>query len=61
MFLLLLLLYYLLSFLAYTGFYLFYEGKPYGEKPPSAAGYDCVRAFTCFYIDPQRIYILVKP
>ena len=53
----LLLLYYLLSFLAHTGFYLFYEGKPYGEKPPSAAGYDCVRAITYFYINSQRICV----
>jgi hypothetical protein len=52
-----LLLYYLLSFLAYTGFYLFYEGKPYGEKPPSATGYDYIRAFTYFYVNSQRIYI----
>jgi hypothetical protein len=45
--LLLLLLYYLPSFLAHMGFYLLYGGKPYREKPLSAAGYDCVRAFTC--------------
>jgi hypothetical protein len=51
LFLLLLLLYYLLSFLAYTGFYLLYEGKPYGEKPPSTASYDYIRVFTYFYIN----------
>ena len=52
-----LLLYYLLSFLAYTGFYLFYDGKPYGEKPPSTTGYDYVRVFTCFCVNSQRICV----
>jgi hypothetical protein len=46
-----LLLYYLLSFLAYTGFYLLSEGKPSGEKPPSTTSYDYIRAFTYFYIN----------
>jgi hypothetical protein len=58
---LLLLLYYLLSLLAHTGFYLFYEGKPYGEKPPSTAGYDCVRAFTCFCVNSQRMCVSGAP
>ena len=45
----------------HTGFYLFYEGKPYGEKPSSSAGYNCLRAFTFFYVNSQRECLLVKP
>lgn len=58
---LLLLLCYLLSFLAHPRFYLFYEGKHYGEKPPSSAGYNCVRAFTCFCVNSQRMCISEAP
>ena len=43
--------------MAYTGFYLVYVGKPFGEKPTSAASYDCLRANTGFYINLQRISI----
>jgi hypothetical protein len=50
-----------LSFLAHTGFYLFFRGKPYGEKPPSSAGYDCVRAFTGFCVNPQRMSVSEAP
>ena len=37
--------------MAYTRFYLGYVGKPFGEKPTSAASYDCLRANTGFYIN----------
>jgi hypothetical protein len=46
---------------AHTGFYLFYEGKPCGEKPSSSAGYNCLRAFTFFCVNSQRVSISEAP
>ena len=43
--------------MAYTGFYLVSVGKPYGEKPTTTTGYDCLRAITGFYINSQRMSI----
>jgi hypothetical protein len=32
-------------------------GKPFGKKPTSPIGYDCLRASTSFYVNSQRISI----
>jgi hypothetical protein len=43
--------------MAYTGFYLVSVGKPFGEKPTSPVGYDCLRASTGFCVNSQRMSI----
>ena len=47
--------------MAYTGFYLVSVGKPFGEKPTSAAGYDCLCADTGFCVNPQRMSVSEAP
>ena len=43
--------------MAYPGFYLVSVGKPFGEKPTSPAGYDCLRASTGFCVNSQRMSV----
>jgi hypothetical protein len=36
-------------------------GKPFGEKPTSPAGYDCLRASTGFCVNSQRMSVSEAP
>jgi hypothetical protein len=47
--------------MAYPGFYLVSVGKPFGEKPTSPAGYDCLRASTGFCVNLQRMSVSEAP
>jgi hypothetical protein len=47
--------------MAYPGFYLVSVGKPFGEKPTSPVGYDCLLASTGFCVNSQRMSISEAP
>ena len=43
--------------MAYPGFYLVSVGKPFGKKPTSPVGYNCLRASTGFCVNSQRMSV----
>ena len=47
--------------MAYPGFYLVSVGKPFGEKPTSPVGYNCLLASTGFCVNSQRMSVSEAP